>query len=130
MDSTIPLKFYSEGKTETNQCKIFCLIWLDANACVDNDRETEQKLRSIINYLKKFQDVKSCQRYIEESSDTDRIVLIASGQLGREIVPFIHARRQVTSIYIFCYDKKEHRKWASGHFKVDEPLQIHFSIFY
>ncbi|CAM4962289.1 unnamed protein product [Rotaria socialis] len=55
--------------------EIFYLIWLDANANGKETRDTEQKLRSIINNLKKFQDVKQCQKYIEERSKNDRLVM-------------------------------------------------------
>ncbi|CAF4621580.1 unnamed protein product, partial [Rotaria magnacalcarata] len=44
--------------------EIFSLIWLDANSNAKDTRDTEQKLRSIINHLKKFQDVKQCQKFI------------------------------------------------------------------
>ncbi|CAF2107320.1 unnamed protein product, partial [Rotaria magnacalcarata] len=69
--------------------EIFCLIWLDLNTSAKEKRDTEQKLRSIINHLKKFQDVKQCQQYIEERSHKERIIMIVSGRLGREIVPSI-----------------------------------------
>ena len=96
--------------------EIFSLIWLDAN--VNETRDTEQKLRSIINHLKKFQDIQQCQQYIEQKSKTDRLALIVSGQLGPEIVPSIHKLRQVTSIYVYCMDKKEHEQWACNFSKV------------
>ncbi|CAF4267783.1 unnamed protein product, partial [Rotaria magnacalcarata] len=56
--------------------EVFCLIWLDANSNAKDARDTEQKLRSIINHLKKFQDVKQCQKFIEERSKNDRITII------------------------------------------------------
>ncbi|CAF4611176.1 unnamed protein product, partial [Rotaria magnacalcarata] len=77
----------------------------DAKANGKETRDTEQKLRSIINNLKKFQDVKQCQKYIEERSKNDRLVMIVSGQFGQEIVPSIHKLRQVISIYVYCFDK-------------------------
>ena len=39
-------------------------------------RVTEQKLHSIINHLKKFQDVKQYQEYNEQRSQKKRLVLI------------------------------------------------------
>ncbi len=96
--------------------EIFCLIWLDANGA--ESRDTEQKLRSVINYLKKFQDVKQCQQYIEERSKNDRLVIIVSGRLGREIVPSIHKLRQVVSIYVYCMNKKSNEQWSSKFAKV------------
>ncbi|CAF5173350.1 unnamed protein product, partial [Rotaria sp. Silwood1] len=84
--------------------EIFCLIWLDDNTTAEDNRDTEQKLRSIINRLKKFQDVKQCQKYIEERSQNERVVMIVSGRLGSEIVPSIHKLRQVISIYVYCME--------------------------
>ncbi|CAF1355853.1 unnamed protein product [Rotaria sordida] len=98
--------------------EIFCLIWLDANTKVTDNRETEQKLRSIINRLKKFQDVKQCQQYIEERSQNERVVMVVSGRLGSEIVPSIHKLRQVISIYVYCMDKKRNEQWANKFKKV------------
>jgi hypothetical protein len=104
--------------TNDKNLEIFSLIWLDENVNVKDTRDTEQKLRSIINHLKKFQDVKQCQQYIEQRSKKDRLILIVSGQLGREIVPSIHNLRQVMSIYVYCMDKKNTREWACKFAKV------------
>ncbi|CAF5007406.1 unnamed protein product, partial [Rotaria magnacalcarata] len=84
----------------------------DAKANGKETRDTEQKLRSIINNLKKFQDVKQCQKYIEERSKNDRLVMIVSGQFGQEIVPSIHKLRQVISIYVYCFDKVRNKQWS------------------
>ncbi len=91
---------------------LFYLIWLDANVNVKETRDTEQNLRSIINHLRKFQDVKQCQEFIEQISEKKRLVLIVSGRLGQQIVPSIHKLRQVISIYVYCMDKKSNEKWA------------------
>ena len=91
--------------------EMFCLIWLDANT--HESRNTEQKLRSIINQLKKFHDVDQCEKFIQSTSSQDRLIFIVSGQLGRTILPKIHHFRQVTSIYIYCMDKKNNQHWSS-----------------
>ncbi|CAF1418416.1 unnamed protein product [Adineta steineri] len=98
--------------TDDKSLEIFSLIWLDANVNVKDTRETEVKLRSIINHIQKFQDIKQCQHYIEQTSEKDRLVFIVSGSLGREIVPFIHQLRQVISVYVYCIDKKSNEQWA------------------
>ena len=118
MTSTLSLTGQFKEKMDDKQCGIFCLIWLDSNADNQETRDTEQKLRSIINYLKKFQDVKPCQQYIEQSSNEDRLVLIVSGRLGQEIVPSVNRLRQVISIYVYCMNKKAHESWASNYVKV------------
>ncbi|CAM4930260.1 unnamed protein product [Rotaria socialis] len=110
----------STDKTNTNpddsRLEIFSLLWLDANP--KETRDTEQKLRSIINRLLKFQDAKKCQQYIEGQLQNDRIVMIVSGGLGREIVPNIYKLRQVISIYVYCMDKNGNKKWADKYSKV------------
>ncbi|CAF5041393.1 unnamed protein product, partial [Rotaria magnacalcarata] len=98
--------------------EVFCLIWLDANSNAKDTRDTEQKLRSIINHLKKFQDVKKCQKFIEERSKNDRITIIVSGQFGQEIVPAIHKLRQVISIYVYCFDIVRNKQWSDKYTKV------------
>ncbi|CAF4940366.1 unnamed protein product, partial [Rotaria socialis] len=92
--------------------------WLDANSNAKDTRDTEQKLRSIINHLKKFQDVKQCQKFIEERSKNDRISIIVSGQFGREIVPAIHKLRQIISIYVYCFDIVLNKQWADKFSKI------------
>ena len=98
--------------------EIFCLVWLDANLDVTEGRNTEQKLRSIINHLKKFRDVKQCQNYIETKSQKDCLVMIVSGQLGREIVPSVYKFRQIISIYVYCMNKKHDEEWTCKFTKV------------
>ncbi|CAF0961802.1 unnamed protein product [Rotaria sordida] len=105
-------------KSDEMHLEIFCLVWLDPGSSAKDGRNTEQQLRSIINHLKKFQDVSQCQKYIYERSQKERVVMVVSGQLGREIVPSIHNLRQVVSIYVYCFDKKRNEKWACEYAKV------------
>ena len=114
---------------DNNHLEIFCLIWLDADADIKGTRDTEQKLRSIINHPKKFHDVEQCRQYIEQRSQKDRLVLIVSGRLGREIVPSIHKLRQVTSIYVYCMDKKGNAQWACKYKKVRLCCKISISLY-
>jgi len=51
-----------------------------------------------------------CQEFIEKTSDKYRLILIVSGRLGRQIFPKIHHLRRMTSIYIYCMDKKVNEK--------------------
>ncbi|CAF0813490.1 unnamed protein product [Didymodactylos carnosus] len=118
MTSAKPLTDEFHANLDNQNLEIFCLIWLDANANVKDARATEQKLRSIINQLKKFQDVAQCQKYIEKCSQNERLVMIVSGRLGREIVPSIYKLRQVISIYVYCMDKESNKKWADKFAKV------------
>ena len=117
--ATITLPYDELGTTTDNKhLEIFSLIWLDISTNMNETRNTEEKLRSIINHLKKFQNIKDCQQYIEQTTLKDRLVLIVSGQLGKEIVPLIHQLRQVISIYVYCMDKKRNKQWTSKYLKI------------
>ncbi|CAF1356529.1 unnamed protein product [Adineta steineri] len=109
-----------QTNTAEKSLEIFSLIWLDENVNVTDTRETEVKLRSIffINHIKKFQDVQRCQQYIEQTSELDQLICIVSSRLGREIVPYIYHLRQVTSIYVYCKDKKSNEQWAHKFAKI------------
>ncbi len=101
---------------DNKHLELFCLVWLDVN--VHHNRDTEQKLRSINKNLKKFDDVKQCQEYIQKTSEKDQLILIVSGSLGREIVPSIDNYQQILSIYVYCVDKEGNEKWSSKYSKV------------
>ncbi|CAF1490171.1 unnamed protein product [Adineta steineri] len=115
--AVLPIDDFHTNKDDKS-LEIFSLIWLDANVNVKDTRDTEVKLRSIINYIKKFQNVKQCQQYIEQTSQEDRLVIIVSGRLGQEIVPHIHQLRQVISIYVYCMDKNSNEQWVHKFSKI------------
>ena len=85
----------------------FSMFWLDAQVnTTEDNRNTQLKLREIINHLKTFDDQGECHQRILSLSQEDRLVLIVSGRCGRQLVPQIHHLRQVSSIYVYCMDKK------------------------
>ena len=91
----------------------FSIFWLDAQVnTTEDNRNTQLKLREIINHLKTFDDQNECLQRILSLSPQDRLVLIVSGRCGRQLVPQIHHLRQVSSIYIYCMDKKANEQWA------------------
>lgn len=100
--------------------EIFSLVWLDdfAETVIKDPRQTEQKLRSIIKDLRKFQDVEQCRKYIRDKSTDDRLVLVVNGSLGQKMIPSIHALRQVMSIYVYCKCKENNKLWTSAFNKV------------
>jgi hypothetical protein len=44
--------------------------------------------------------------------------MISFGALGQTIVPVIHGRPQINTIYIFCDNKTRHEKWTKEWLKV------------
>jgi hypothetical protein len=104
--------------TEEN-LETFLLYWLDADVNKsDHNKTVQHELRSIINHLKLFDDQSQCQQAIQSLSTQDRIILIVSGRLGRQIVPQIHQLRQLSSIYVYCSDKALNEEWARQFTKV------------
>ncbi|CAF3680524.1 unnamed protein product [Adineta steineri] len=104
----------TDGNLET-----YSLIWLDGKVNkTEENLKTQQKLRQIINHLKTFTDKEQCQEYISSVSQQDRLVIIVSGHFGRQLVPIIHPLRQVSSIYVYCMDKKANEQWANEFNKV------------
>jgi hypothetical protein len=97
----------------------YCLIWVDPSVNHSSDnRQAQQQLKTTINHLLTFEDDQQCLRYIKNLSKDDRIILIASGRSGREIVPQIADLRQIISIYIYCMDKKANEQWSRQFTKV------------
>ncbi|CAF1925305.1 unnamed protein product [Rotaria magnacalcarata] len=97
---------------ENNHLELFSLIWLDVNVDAQKNKDTETKLRLIINHIKKFDNADECKIYIEQIAKDDLLVVLVSGQLGRQIVPSIHQHRQVLGIYINSEDNDSDKQWA------------------
>jgi hypothetical protein len=98
----------------------FSLVWLDST--INNSQEnvnTQRRLKTIINHLLTFEDSTLCEEYIRSVSNHDRIVIIVSGLLGRQLVPRIHQLEQVCSIYVYCMDRKTNEQWTKDFTKVN-----------
>jgi hypothetical protein len=120
--TSLPSSHLSISSSES--LEIFSLVWLDASIDKSQDNlDAQQKLRSVTNHIKTFEDVDVCKQYIHRFTD-DQIIFIVSGQLGREIIPHIHDLPQVFVIYIYCLNTAQHEKWASGFPKVTFFLKV------
>ena len=93
----------------------FVIVWMDVNN--GNDSNRNMRLRSIVNYLKPFDNVEECIDYIR-STDNEKIFLITSGLDGKNVVKHVHDLPQVATIYIFCSDMAKHKEWASSYVKI------------
>ncbi|CAF4971693.1 unnamed protein product [Rotaria sp. Silwood1] len=94
-NETIP----SIGK-DTNY-ETYSLIWLDASIYSEETLDTQEKLRLSINYLRTFDKLDECEKYIRSVSSEDRIVLII-----------------ISSIYIYCGNKEFHQQWGKQYSKI------------
>jgi len=94
----------------------FSLIWFDYNP--QDTPDIEQELKSIINHFKTFQDLQECQEYIQQTTSTDRLVLIVNSQFERQLISSIHQLQQVISIYIYPTDIEATEQHFSTYSKV------------
>ncbi|CAF1356013.1 unnamed protein product, partial [Didymodactylos carnosus] len=96
----------------------FALLWLDQNVNESKDNlETQAQLRQSINCLLTFETANECEEHIRERKD-EKIVLIVSGRLGREIVPRVHDLSQLSAIYVYCMDQTTNERWAKSYEKL------------
>jgi len=101
----------------------FSIFWLDEQVNkTEENRNTQLILREIINHLKTFDDQDECHQRILSLSTQDRLILIVSGRCSRQLVPPIHHLRQVSSIYIYCMDKKANELWAKDFIKIKSVI--------
>ncbi|CAF0957467.1 unnamed protein product [Didymodactylos carnosus] len=99
-------KIITEGNNGSKfNLETYELLWLDANIYSTQDNlETLNDLRQIINQIRTFDDGDEYEQYVRQVRN-EKIVLIVSGAMGREIVPRTHELQQLRCAYVFCGDK-------------------------
>ncbi|CAF1089451.1 unnamed protein product [Rotaria sp. Silwood1] len=109
--------------TTDNYYETFLLCWLDGDVnATDDNKKTVTMLHSIVKHFKIFDDAYECKKYIESLNEKDRLILIVSGRLGREIVPKLHQLKQLLSVYVFCIDKTLNEEWAKQFRKIKDVI--------
>ncbi|CAF3066879.1 unnamed protein product, partial [Rotaria sp. Silwood2] len=86
----IPQTTYEE---EDKNFETFALAWCDANVNKSKDNlRIQMKLRETVNFIRTFDDSVSCELWLKRrrANSGDKIILITSGRLGRELVPKVH----------------------------------------
>ena len=102
----------------TQNLESFACLWLDRDVeTTEDNRETLQELRQVINHLLTFDNSDECEQYIRQISQ-EKVVLIVSGSLGRQVVPHLHDLPQFSACYVFCGDKQANEQWANKYQKV------------
>ena len=109
--------------------EIFTLIWLDHSVNKPENIKTQTILRQLTDQFKSFDNCEECELYIQSSSLNERIVLIVSGRLGREIIPRIHPIEQIYLIYVYCFDREANLQWAKSYSKIQEVLTTQQELF-
>ena len=104
----------------------FACLWLDENVnSIKSNRETQQELRQVINHLRTFVDSVECEEYIRRIN-REKVIVIASSSLSRQIVPRIHGLPQFSAFYIYSKDKNIDEQWVDKYHKVKYFINIVF----
>ncbi|CAM4895674.1 unnamed protein product [Rotaria socialis] len=109
----------SIDQSTSSNFESFTCLWLDQSVNTTQDNlETQKELRQVINHLRTFDDMDKCEQYIRQIT-TEKVVLIVSGALGRDLVPRLHELPQFSACYVFCQDQKRNEEWANKYHKVN-----------
>ncbi|CAF3372980.1 unnamed protein product [Rotaria socialis] len=112
-------QLHEKSSLLNDRLETFSLVWIRNEIDkIEQHQNHEQKLRTIINHLKIFDNIEQCQQYFQVISKEDRFVVIINDKLSREIVPMIHNLNQVSSIYVYCSEEKKHKKWSKDFSKI------------
>ena len=97
------------------------LVWVDGNFSEsDGDcQNTLRQLRTVVNDVKVFTESTACVDFLREVSE-EKVFVIVSGALGKDLVPRIHALPQLDTIYIFCGNRERHKPWTEEWSKVKD----------
>ncbi|CAF1042752.1 unnamed protein product [Adineta steineri] len=104
--------------TDNTNLGVFTIVWVDAYVNKSDNKNIQDDLRQLTNQLKTFENNEQCELYIESALNDECIILIASGKLGRQLVPRIHDNEKISSIYIYCFDKEANKEWAQDYTKI------------
>jgi hypothetical protein len=77
------------------------IVWFDTNAYEEGNRVTRELLQATIGSLMIFNDKVECKRLFGRDLNIKRLVLIISGQLGKEFIPLIHGYTSIVAISRF-----------------------------
>ncbi|CAF1175285.1 unnamed protein product, partial [Didymodactylos carnosus] len=102
------------------------IVWLDHN--IDHFSDRKVRLCRIINYLKIFDNIEQCIKYIK-SIQIEKIFFIVSGTLGKDIIPIVVDESQIVFIYIFSFKKDEHELWSNKYKKIRGVFVDNHSLF-
>ena len=117
------------NKSTTIRCRLpgarilqdYRLVWVDGNFSEsDADcQNTLQQLRTVVNDVQVFTESNACVDFVNDVIE-EKVFVIASGALGKDLVPQIHALPQVDTVYIFCGNRERHKPWTEEWSKVKE----------
>jgi hypothetical protein len=101
-----------------NNFDIYSLVWLDSRIDTDEYIHAQESLKLFIDHFQIFNESGPCEEYIRSTAVDLRIILIANGNLGEQLILRIYQLRQISSIYIYCMNIEYHQNWTKQYKKV------------
>jgi tetratricopeptide (TPR) repeat protein len=97
----------------------FIVIWLDPNINESNAdyQNSLVHIRRIVNSINTFANIDSCVQFLNGIRD-EKVFMIVSDHVCRQIVPRIQQMDQILSIYVFSNQTEEHELKANEWSKV------------
>ena len=96
-----------------------CLLWLDSSVHESEENVgIQEQLRKTHPLLETFDNADDCDKFIRLGHKYSRLVLIVSGQIGRQIVPRIHDLSHIAAIFVYCMNRDANEQWAKNYEKV------------
>jgi hypothetical protein len=78
----------------------------------------QEKLRELFDEnFRTYEKTQECEAFIRQKKN-DEILLIVTGQIGRQVVPTLHSLSQLTAVFVYCMDKEGNEKWSNNYSKV------------
>lgn len=105
------------------------IIWCDEKiGTLLSEHHIECRLRNINDYVRLFSSQTECTRYIE-SIKSEKIVLITSGTCATDFLPDVISLKQIDTIFIFCFKKREYEHLKNRFHKIVD-IFVNFELLY
>jgi hypothetical protein len=95
------------------------LLWLDPNVNKSKDNlMLQEKFHELFgDNFRTYGKTEECEEFIRQRKN-DEILLIVTGQIGRQVTPTFHSLSQLIAVFVFCMDKEGNEKWSKKYTKV------------
>ena len=101
------------------ESKSLQLVWLDVYINENINKEFWTRILELFPEAKKFDDQDACLRFLgSDANDPRRFIFIVSGAIAEKLVPDIHQRENILSIYVYCANIFKHEGWSRQYEKV------------
>ena len=100
------------------------VVWLDANIFNDENKVLLEQMRKVVDrpdLVNEFVDKDECIRYLARGTiGSNHYIVVVSGRLGPALLPSIHSREAISSIYVYCGDRQRAELWTAEYSKVKD----------